>query len=170
MIMMLLKDGPLTKARLKNELRTIQKKEFTPFQPHSDSAYNYWIKALKKRDILSEQNKILNLTKLGFWLVSSDIGSIEQRNSLLYLICETCKLTHSKLVLRMPIISTTQVNSKGDPFMDVTCPECGDLSKRVNMGSIAKETDFIRFYNQALVNLKTHLEITGKEIQYPAGK
>lgn len=151
----LLQKESLPRKELKKRLRSIQEKQFAPFGPHSDSAYNYWIRALKGRGIIDEYEGVLSLTGLGQWIASSELGDIFGRNSLIYLMCTRCSSNiRSEFVLRTPMIDTMEVNSKGDPFMDVKCPKCGDLTNRYPLHGIAKGSEFADFYNRAVVELQ----------------
>jgi hypothetical protein len=108
---------------------------------------------LKKRGILDEYNKVLKLTGLGEWIAGSNLGTISQRNALTSLICSNCSSVFLEFVLCKPILNTMTVNSKGDPRVDVRCPRCGELSHYCNISSIAKRSEFVRFYNQAVAEL-----------------
>ena len=37
--------------------------------------------------------------------------------------------------------------------MDIKCPRCGSLSEQNNLGGIAGKSEFVDFYNQAIVEL-----------------
>lgn len=156
----LLKQGNHEKGELKRRIREIQKQRLSSFSPHSDSAYDYWLRALKNRRIIIEESKMLNLTNLGRWIANGNAGSLQVRNQFAYLICDKCS-SHAQVVLRTPLTNTLRVNSKGNPFMDVRCPECGSVSSQHNLGSIANKEQFIDFYNQALAELGKFIKVVG---------
>lgn len=161
----LLNQGDRDKSELKKEIRRIQETKVAPFAPHSDSAYNYWFRALKKRGIIVEHDGVSKLTKLGRWIASSKPGTISERNAFAYLICTKCSSNaRLEFVIRTPLVHTLRVNSKGDPFMDVSCPRCGDLSEQYNLGGIANKSEFVDFYNQAVSELGKFVKLEARRI------
>jgi len=56
----LLKEGKLSRDELRKRIRSRQERILG--DSHSDGAYNYWIRHLKKRGIIEEFNKELSLT------------------------------------------------------------------------------------------------------------
>jgi hypothetical protein len=167
LIVLLLQKQRLGRKELKAKLRNVQqgmeKEGRVAWGPHSYSAYNYWIKSLKESMIIDENNRVLSLTGLGRWIASSALGNIHQRDSFAQLICEKCS-TCNDIVLCAPIVSTARVNSKGAPFMDMRCPKCGSLSGQNNLGGIASEHEFVRFYNQALDELAKFVKLEARKI------
>lgn len=151
------------KARLRNVQQGMEKEGRVAWGPHSYSAYNYWIKSLKKSKVIDENNRVLSLTELGRWIASSELGDIHQRDSFARLICEKCS-NYNVIVFRTPIVSSTSANSKGDPFMDIRCPKCGSLSEQNNLGDIGSEHEFVKFYNEALDDLAKFVKLEARKI------
>ncbi len=155
---LLLEKGALERNELRKGIRGIQEKKASC--SHSDSAYNYWIRSLKRRGILDERNRVLKLTGLGEWIARSKLGTISQRNSFTSLMCPKC--SNSILLafaLCKPLLDTMTVNSKGEPRVDVRCPRCGELSQYCNISGIAETGEFVRFYNQAVAELRKFVKL-----------
>jgi hypothetical protein len=149
---LLLQKGALERKELRRGIRSIQERKVSC--SHPDSAYNYWIASLKKRGIVDERDRVLKLTGLGRWIAGSNLGTISQRNALTSLICPSCSNSALlEFVLCEPLLGTTTVNSKGEARVDVRCPKCGELSQYCNVGGIAKRSEFVHFYNQAVAEL-----------------
>lgn len=154
----LLQKGALERNELKKGIRGIQEKKAS--FSHSDSAYNYWIRSLKKRGILDERNRVLKLTGLGEWIAHSRLGTISQRNAFTSLICPNCSNNVSlEFVLCKPLLDTLTANSKGVRFVDVRCPRCGELSQYFNISGIAKRNEFVHFYNKAVTELRKFVKL-----------
>ena len=148
----LLNQGDCSRGELRKRIRWAQERKVAPFPAHSNSAYNYWFRALKQRRIIIEYNGILSLTNLGHWIAAGKVGGIAQRNQFAYLVCELCS-NQVHIVLRTPLISTLRTNSGGNPFMDIKCPKCGKVTEQYNLGSIANREEFASFYNKAVAEL-----------------
>lgn len=159
----LLNQGSCHKSELKNRIRHAQETRVAPFKAHSESAYTYWFRALKNRGIVIEEGKILSLTNLGRWIAAGNVGTLFVRNQFAYLACDKCS-NYSRIVLRTPLMDTLTSNSKGAPFVDVRCPDCGSLSSRHNLGSIASQGLLTNFYNQALADLGKFATVVGTPI------
>ena len=163
----LLNQGSCHKSELINRIRHTQKAKVAPFKAHSKSAYTYWFRALKDRGIITEEDKILSLTKLGRWVAAGNMGTLFARNQFAYLACDKCS-NDTRIVLRSPLMDTLTSNSQGDPFVDVKCLDCGSLSSQHNLGSIASKGLIAKFYNQAIVDLGKFVEVVGLPIQEQA--
>jgi len=132
----LLNQGDCNRGELRKRIRCAQKRKVAPFPAHSNSAYNYWIRALKQWIIIIEYNGILSLTNLGHWIAGGKVGGIAQRNQFAYLVYELC-INQVHILLRTPLISTLRTNYRGNPFMDIRCPKCGKVTEQYNLGGIA---------------------------------
>lgn len=159
----LLGRGNCQRNELKKQIRKAQETTQTIFRPHSESAYTYWFRALKNRGIVTEEDKLLSLTNLGRWVAVGSVGTLFVRNQFAYLACDKCS-NDSRIVLRTPLIDTLTSNSKGDPFVDLRCPECGSLSSQHNLGSISSQSLIANFYNQALADLRKFVTVAGTPI------
>ncbi len=148
------------RSDLMNQIRHAQKTKVAPFKAHSTSAYHYWFRALKSRGIITEEGKILSPTNLGRWVATGSVGALFVRNQFAYLACAKCS-NDSRIVLRTPLMDTLTSNSKGDPFIDVRCPDCGSLSCQYNLGSIASQGMITYFYNQALDDMEKFVTVVG---------
>ncbi len=156
----LLSQGSCRKSELINRIRNFQGTKVSPFIVHSESNYYYWFRALKKRRIITEESKILSLTNLGRWVAAGNVATLSVRNHFAYLVCDKCS-NYIRLVICTPLMNTLISNSKGVPFVDIRCPECGNLSRRHNMGGIGSQGFIAEFYNQALVDLERFITVVG---------
>lgn len=152
----LLRQGNCDKTELKKRIRYDQQTRlnFYPPNSHSNSAYDYWFRALKKRCLIVEYDRTLSLTDLGRWVVEGKVGGIPERNQFVAnFICEECS-SPDNIVLYIPLMNTMETNSKGAPFVNIHCHICGKLLQRCNMSGIAQASGFVQFYNQAVFELK----------------
>ncbi len=159
----ILNQGSYHRSELINRIRCAQETKVAPFKPHSESAYRYWFRALKSRGIVTEEDKILSLTNLGRWVAAGAVGILSTRNQFAYLVCDRSS-SDTRIVLRTPLMDTLTSNAKGDPFVDIKCPVCGDISSRHNLGSIASRESIVDFYNQAFTDLKKFVTVVGTPI------
>lgn len=157
LLITLLQKEDLDRKEVRERIKDIQKKKMAPFEPHSNSAYNYWIRSLKKRFIIDEQRQILSLTGLGKWIASSKLGDIFNRNAFVYLMCDKCTNRLYK-ALRTPLPDTIELNAKGDFFMDIKCPNCGSIEHRWGLSSIVGKEHITDFYNQAIEELEQYFD------------
>jgi rubrerythrin len=145
---------------LKRTIRSIQKersalyKPHVPDQCHSNSSYDYWIRDLKKRGVIEEENGELRLTNLGKWIARSDLGRLFERNSFLEtFICKKCSSLIS-VVLLTPLLDTIDPKTvnvkKGTIWIDLRCPICSDI---VTTKLEFNRDTLTRFYNQAVEEL-----------------
>lgn len=153
---LILNQGALEKPHLFERLAWEQASKFVLGErqiTHSTSAYRYWIKRRKDQRLISESGKKLELTSLGKWLANSKLGTLFDRDGLVSLICPQCsKLGH--LVLLKPLTHTAETNAKGRLFMDVQCTRCEYSVPRMGITETLSKSDFIRFYNQAVEELR----------------
>jgi hypothetical protein len=163
LIISLLQQGPLCRKELRQKIRRIQETKMAEYGSHSDSAYNYWIRALKARGIVDEQDGLLGLTPLGSWIACSRLGTISQRNAFLYLVCHRCS-SRNRTVLRTPQVDTTEVNAKGIFFMDVKCPRCGHLEERYRLSPIIDRDSIRAYYNQAIEELGRSIRLDAEKM------
>src|SRR3990172_2925083 len=150
-IIMLLEAGPFPRKELKEKLRSKQKRGIyfsLGFEPHSDSAYNYWIRSLKEDGIIHEYGGKLGLTKLGEWVAKSHFGTVGARTRfVLYLMCSKCSIPLTRLPKPM------EVSRSGNWFLDLQCPRCGQVSIRTNLSGVCDSGQFEGFYDQAVKEL-----------------
>lgn len=172
LIISLLRKGTLQRKELKERIRSIQKAKSASFEPHlpnqyhSNSAYNYWIRYLKKREIIAEDefNKVLSLTSLGKWIASSKLGSLFERNSFLEsFICKKCSALPN-IVLLAPLldsIDASRINAKGQIWVDLRCPKCRSMITHLLGFS---NGELVKFYNQAVAELGQFVKLEASRI------
>ena len=159
----LLQQGSFHKKELRQKIRRIQETKMAEYGSHSDSAYNYWIRALKARGMVDEQDGLLGLTPLGSWIARSRLGTLSQRNAFLHLVCHRCS-SRNRTVLRTPQVETTEVNARGVFFMDVKCPRCGHLEERYKLPPITDRDSICAFYSQATEELGRSIRLDAEKM------
>ena len=155
----LLEKGPLQRKELKKRIRSIQTNEH-----HGDRNYDRWIRKLIERELIEEHDRVLRLTGLGEWITKSKLGSLFERDSFLEsFICKKCSRLPN-IVLLTPLKDTINVNSinaKGQIWVDLRCHKC----KIVDTHGLSFSKDkLVKFYNQAVVELKQFVNLEAQGI------
>ena len=118
---------------------------------------------MKAHRTVKEYGKELSLTPLGEWVASSKLSTIFERERFTSLICTECS-SPLEIVLLNPLIDTMEVNAKGTLFMDFICPRCKNIHERLNLSGIAKKSEFVEFYDRAVVELQRSVKIEAQKI------
>lgn len=159
-ILSLLLEEPLPEADLKRKLRA-PRGRITLRRSHLYSSYDRWIRNLKNDGLIRESGGALRLTGLGCWIAESQLGTPLQRRSLVMLRCQMCS---PLVVLRTPLPDTIVHLPRGYLVMDMSCPRCGDHTRRYPWGGIASRDEFIEFYNGALPELREFAGLEARPI------
>jgi len=145
----LLGKGPLQRKELKKRIRSIQTNEH-----HGDRNYDRWIRKLIERELIEEDDRVLRLTGLGEWITKSKLGSLFERDLFLEsFVCKKCS-SLPNIVLLTPLLDTidvNRINAKGQIWVNLRCPKCGTVDTH---GLRFSKDNLVRFYNQAVVELK----------------
>jgi hypothetical protein len=165
-ILSILLEEPLAQPELRRRLRALRGKQLAP-RSHLYSSHDKWIRNLKNDGLIRESGGVLRLTGLGYWIADSQLGTPFQRNSLVMLRCQICS---PLFVLRTPLLETIAHNPRGYLVMDMSCPRCGDQTRRYPWGGIANRDEFIRFYNLALPELQQSAGLEARPIRQTAQK
>ena len=165
-ILSILLDEPLAEPELRRRLRALRGKQLAP-RAHLYSSHDKWIRNLKNDGLIRESGGVLRLTGLGYWIADSQLGTPFQRHSLVMLRCQICS---PLFVLRTPLPETIAHNPRGYLVMDMSCPRCGDYTRRYPWGGIASRDEFIRFYNLALPELRQSAGLEARPIGPSAQK
>lgn len=150
--------GPIPRTELFRHIRQEQSKKkvlgeegFT----HSKSAYIYWLKRLIAYRIAVERQGRPELTDLGKWIANSQTGTLEDRLSFISgLTCPDCRRKHGFVAVLRLEKGTAIIDSKGRICMDTECSRCGQSHRRMSVCRGFSPDQFIRFYNQAVSELR----------------
>ena len=148
-ILLVLSTEFLGRTELCEQVAENQKK-IIPDYNRSKSTCRYWINSHLKDGKIRERGSQLELTSLGRWIVGSSVGTMWDRDSFINnYSCWECKPSATVLYKLNP--NTVERNKKGDIFMDVLCPRCGNSIKRhkVTRSEFESVKDFLQFYNGA---------------------
>lgn len=166
-VVSILSEGSLSRPELFERLRRVQEVTDTPFGrggPHSNRTYLRWVRYFEDRGIVEEDGEVLSLTRLGWWVANSKLGTIFQRERFLPLMsCTRCSASQTKVLFK-PLIDTRRTNNEEALFMDLQCPKCGDLEKHRNLSPLAKEDGFVGFYNMVIGELRHVISVEASEI------
>ncbi|OGO08705.1 MAG: hypothetical protein A2Y61_06640 [Chloroflexi bacterium RBG_13_60_13] len=165
-ILSMLLEEPLAEPELRRRLRAVRGKQLAP-RSHLYSSHDKWIRNLKNDGLIRESGGVLRLTGLGYWIADSQLGTPFQRYSLVMLRCQICS---PLFVLRTPLPETIARNPRGYLVMDMSCPRCGDHTRRYPWGGIASRDEFIEFYNLALPELQQSAGLEARPIRLVAQK
>jgi len=150
--------GPVPRKELFNRVREQQGKKVVLGEKgitHSRRAYKYWLDDLIDNQIAIESEGQPRLTALGKWIANSQTGMLEDRYLLICnLTCLDCRKKYSRIVVLKLERNTGITNSKGRAFMDTQCPRCGKSENRRGVPEGFSVDQFIRFYDQAISELR----------------
>jgi hypothetical protein len=155
-MILLLNKGPMRKRDLFDAIRKEQRQRIVLGEKgmtHSLSAYNYWVNRRKSQYVVEEDRSTLRLTPLGKWIANSTLDTFLQRDEFVDLICSECAKPEDLAFLK-PLPDTAETNAKGRLFMDLQCPRCSRIVKRVPVSQVLSKEEFIKFYNKALNELQ----------------
>lgn len=153
-ILWVLRTGLLDRTELCERVAKNQKKIIVDYE-RSKSTCRYWINNHLKDGKIREHGSLLELTRLGTWIVESNIGSMENRNYFIdNYVCWKCRPSSTVLYDLEP--DTAVTNKKGDTFMNVKCPRCSNSIERHR--STGREFNLVEesiyFYNKAKEELR----------------
>lgn len=157
LLIQLMNVSPMPRKELFNRVREEQSKKMVLGEvgiTHSRSAYAYWLKEHIADGIATESQGKLRLTALGKWIANSEIGTLEDRYIFICNVaCPDCKKKDGYIVILKLEKDTAITNPKGMLFANTECSRCGKKKNRKRMYKGFFVDQFIRFYDQAVLEL-----------------
>jgi hypothetical protein len=149
--------GFMPKKQLFKHIREQQKEKIVLGErriTHSDSAYRYWLKSHIEHQLAIEKEEQVGLTSFGKWIANSEIGKLEDRYLFISnLTCLDCTKAGYVVILK-PEKTTATTRSNGTLFMGTDCPRCGQKENRTRMSDGLSLSQFIRFYDRVISELR----------------
>ncbi len=126
---------------------------------HTKSAFNYWIKSLKKEEVITESERGLQLNGAGFWLASVGPDRFHARiNFLRSWLCK-CSSNAFQVVFLSPSFARWRANAKGETWVGATCLRCSVSIDELRLPGKMDAGRFIEFYNEAAKELSCFINV-----------